>query len=421
MENYFKQLNKALKKISLSSEEKSAMRERLTVFMKEHPIRHTESPIQKSPLHSSFTYAYNIRRFVGVGLVILLAFGTTTAFASEQALPGSPLYPLKLSIENVQQRIIEDTSPKKTIFAIERLERRLAEAEQLAANDVIDEKTHQKIADRFEEHLATLESVSTSAENADVQADFEATLAVHEAVLTSLKKSKGAPLDALIEKVQTKRMAFVENALRPTVATLESAATTQHDGATMQSMSLQRYSNDPEDTGTDNHDIAIMAISQEEPLPTDVSTISNSDSRTILALPPQQNIATTKESAHSTLGRAKEVIEKSAQSETSNALFTKATQLYKEADALLQEGSIEKARELFVQSERYARKIIAALNTQKRVNFTIPPEVLYDSIEHTEYTELPLEREPLLPTQEQPEVESLEEREPGSAGGYNPL
>lgn len=68
----------------------------------------------------------------GVALVLVLALGTTAAYASEASLPGDPLYPLKRGLEAASLTLSLSEEGHENLTATY-ADRRLSELEQLAA------------------------------------------------------------------------------------------------------------------------------------------------------------------------------------------------------------------------------------------------------------------------------------------------
>src|SRR3989344_7355021 len=111
-----------LKKLSLTSQEKQAMRSRLIMA-----IQATRSP-KKSVL---VAFASLIARPLAAALVIVLVISGGTAFAAEGTLPGDLLYPLKINFNEEVTSAVLSRVGGNAYWQITRAERRLEEAEQL--------------------------------------------------------------------------------------------------------------------------------------------------------------------------------------------------------------------------------------------------------------------------------------------------
>lgn len=67
----------------------------------------------------------------GLLLIFVLAFGSTTAYASESALPGDPLYAVKRSLEDIRLQLSPTTAGDRALLG-EFADRRVDEIETLA-------------------------------------------------------------------------------------------------------------------------------------------------------------------------------------------------------------------------------------------------------------------------------------------------
>lgn len=147
------QLLKPLRGMSLSQSEK----ERTRVFLEEYIAFR---PARRSPTRSPLTvlsYPW-LHPVPFLAALMLVVTTTSAAFASEGALPGDLLYPVKVHVTEEARAALARTPEKRADWAIERAERRIAEAAQLAAEDMLEESARVELAERAEQHLATAES-----------------------------------------------------------------------------------------------------------------------------------------------------------------------------------------------------------------------------------------------------------------------
>lgn len=101
MEKYLKKLAKRHRSIVLTDRERAEMRLDLAAFMDEHPVRapflvRSSSFIANTWGILSSQHAYVGYRLAALSLVIVLVAGVGTTYAAENALPGDPLYGIKV-------------------------------------------------------------------------------------------------------------------------------------------------------------------------------------------------------------------------------------------------------------------------------------------------------------------------------------
>ncbi len=120
------------------------------------------------------------------GLFLLLILGTTSfyAYASNDILPGSQLYPVKIALEKIEQKMTPNNSAK--IANLEKFsERRLSEAVSLSQKE---QKTTQE-AQRI---------------NEDIKKNIAAEVSNHEAVVGHLNQLADSPkAQSLINEAKT--------------------------------------------------------------------------------------------------------------------------------------------------------------------------------------------------------------------------
>ncbi len=114
----------------LTSAEKERMYTFLTSYIAHKPIR--TKAIERSPWFIGIAFLRPLP-LIAFSLIILLSGGTV--FAAEHALPGDALYPIKVSITEEVRAALIVSSEKQALWAVERAERRIAEATLLMAED----------------------------------------------------------------------------------------------------------------------------------------------------------------------------------------------------------------------------------------------------------------------------------------------
>ena len=191
-------------KLSMAPHEKNAMREDLKLFMSEHPARlraargQAHAPLLVrafARLESAFVHVrFTHMQPTLAALVLVLCVGVGTSYAAEGALPGDPLYGIKININESVHGALAISNTAKAQWNAARAARRLEEAESLAAvgkltSDVSSEiKTHlEQSTKEFDQSVSAIaETVNGAPEVAEVQSDFEATLTAHAQVLADI-------------------------------------------------------------------------------------------------------------------------------------------------------------------------------------------------------------------------------------------
>lgn len=220
-----------LKEATLTDAEKTRLRNALKLFMSEHPavaplfVRLTDRFADRL---ASFGDALASRHFMNaqfasVALVLVLFVGIGTSFAAEGALPGDPLYAVKIYVNEQVRGALAVSEASKAQWNVEQVSRRLAEAETLAAQDRLSEVARTQIelslnesVKEFDENVSKLaKSESGPLAAAAVRSDLEASLMNHEQALTSLsiERPHATPtLSPIIETVRARTLALREHA-----------------------------------------------------------------------------------------------------------------------------------------------------------------------------------------------------------------
>ena len=137
MDQKFKQFLNSLRQITLRSEEKLAMRERLAAQMKASGL------IQPAPARTGWSHFE--WRLALMPLVAVLIIGGTISSAAERALPGQFLYPVKLKVNESLGRLFTGSSPEEVLtHETGLLEKRLEEAERLDSLNKLDQDNELK-------------------------------------------------------------------------------------------------------------------------------------------------------------------------------------------------------------------------------------------------------------------------------------
>ena len=146
-------------------------------------------------------------------LILGLLIGGGVSIAAEQSLPGDALYPIKISVNETVRGGLSFSSESKASFEVKKAEKRLIEAEELAAEGKLNADTRAQIEanfDRFAERVA-VRIAEVQKENpeaaAEIAARFETALSAHEATLAQLAVNASADaktaVTGLVAKVKT--------------------------------------------------------------------------------------------------------------------------------------------------------------------------------------------------------------------------
>ena len=164
--------------VSLTHEEKNALRTSVVHFMHEHPAPAASSLL----VRMSFMFTH-VRYAVPVALIFMLVVGSGTAYAAEGALPGQPLYGVKVGVNEKVAIALASTPEAKTKVIASQALRRITEAQTLVARGQLDATTTAEVTARFEEksqelvtRIAELDTEKNHAAAAHISAEFEGAL-----------------------------------------------------------------------------------------------------------------------------------------------------------------------------------------------------------------------------------------------------
>lgn len=186
MNNLHEKLNRETDHIRLSHAEKNAMR--AAIFGLSGQGAPSPMRVERTPY--AFLSQPWMRAFAAV-LVVIFA-GGGTAFASQGALPGQPLYAIKTNVvEPVKVALASSPAAKAAVHAQIAAER-VAEAETLAQKGTLDATTSAELAANFESHAESAVMLADAASSTDpaaavqVRAQLAADSSVGSAVLVAL-------------------------------------------------------------------------------------------------------------------------------------------------------------------------------------------------------------------------------------------
>ncbi len=190
-----------LKKIRLSPAEKAAVFARLSAHMEAHP------PLIVSPWRvyvSRFSSRYAI-----AALLLVVLTGGSAAYASEGALPGDLLYPVKLYVMEPATSAMTFGAVPQARWEAQVALRRLQEAETLAAQgrltiaDVQTLQTNfQKSAETFNTIVQKAASTTPTVALVNAAVDFEAGVNAHAQILSVIGGAATSSLASDVASLQ---------------------------------------------------------------------------------------------------------------------------------------------------------------------------------------------------------------------------
>lgn len=214
MNKLFKEVQKEIKKVSLTNTEKEVMLSHiLTHASPEERIGTIRQPSQKILSYSFTTLFMQPRAVAFVLLFSIITSTTATSAFAEKALPGDILYPVKTKITEPARGLLVTTQEAKVVWQERLTERRLTEAEEVINRGNLDQKTRELIErsvdtqiDTFTEAVTKLSDDTPQGEDKAMRASqatlrVEAVLLAHQEVLSGKHKKQQEEDPALMSVV----------------------------------------------------------------------------------------------------------------------------------------------------------------------------------------------------------------------------
>jgi len=191
MDKGFKQLFEEARKLKLGLEEKTQIREKLFQFMKSNPL--SETP--RIPITAL------LRRYaVAFTALLIIIGGSGMSVAAEGSTPDSILYPIKKHFNERAKDYLVFSDKAKLQWEIRKVERRLEEAEKLAAKESLRAEHMKYLEEDFEKRaqivnskIAEFELQKKMIDAAEFSSHFETSLRAHDYILTKIIASKTIP------------------------------------------------------------------------------------------------------------------------------------------------------------------------------------------------------------------------------------
>lgn len=187
----------------MRQDENASLRSGVVRFMEEHPVsfeiaeRHI---LQRSKEYYSRSWLSLLYKPMASSIVIALVVvlgGSGLSVAAEGALPGEPLYAVKIHVNENIRSTFNTSIESKANWEVKRTERRLEEAEVLAAQGKLDSKTSAEISENFakqaeraSETIRVLETKGRINTAAQVSSEMETSLSAHTKILGTITAKK---------------------------------------------------------------------------------------------------------------------------------------------------------------------------------------------------------------------------------------
>lgn len=231
MNNFYQKIQNAAHRLRLTPTEKQHMRVALYEAMKQSPATASGGVPQDAGMRVvKSPYVFVSPRFAGAFAVLLiLILGSGTAYAAQGALPGSPLYPVKVNVNDAVRVALATTPQQKALANAAVAQERLDEAQALEAQGRLDATTTAELQQNFDEHAAIAIALAASSTPAPLavagSAPFEASTTVSPEEETA---SSSAEASTTSSSARARFMArpFMKASTSTTTASTSPAAST---------------------------------------------------------------------------------------------------------------------------------------------------------------------------------------------------
>ncbi len=161
MINNERELFQGLKDLTLSEKARTHMRSELSAYADMHTLPETESAPFNSISFVTGIFSTSRPLMAGAFAIIFVITSTSaTAFASEKALPGDVLYPIKVGVAEPVASVFAGTGVEKARFHAKLAVKRVEEAKMLEERGALTAEQETELTERF---IAEAERVETLA------------------------------------------------------------------------------------------------------------------------------------------------------------------------------------------------------------------------------------------------------------------
>lgn len=246
----------AAKALRLSQKEAQTAQKRLHAFMDAHPVNMAKAMHRKEQMQGgwvSMRSLFSLRYGPILAAVLLLVgAGGGISYAAESALPGDPLYGVKVHVNEAVKASLAFTPQAKASVNAQIAAERINEAEALAAKGKLTTDTNASLIAAFQAHVDTARTaIDDVAKEGNAQvattlnADMQKLLEDHTALLHSLEqKDDGSTSHSEIAVV----LQNVEDATQQTIAFKKSL---DGDGQIALNVALPFAATNSETSGSD--------------------------------------------------------------------------------------------------------------------------------------------------------------------------
>ncbi len=186
-EGFFIQIVKKAGEMRLSPEKKAAFRQELELAMAVQPLPRRESVVFAVP---DWLRAHGLAFACSMAGVVVIVSGTGVSLAAEQSLPGDRLYPVKTEVNERLKGAFLLTPEAKITWEMERVERRLTEADELSSEGRLADDVRSMIEDDATEHADRAEELASDDEKGHVEEQIKEMLESRTRVKASFEKRK---------------------------------------------------------------------------------------------------------------------------------------------------------------------------------------------------------------------------------------
>jgi hypothetical protein len=191
MDKFLEKL-KSISRITMEPSRKEFLRGRLVQFMDARAL-------VAEPVSVPFGSIFARRLLVPAGaFALLILVGGGSTLAAESALPGDPLYIVKLKVNEPLIGALKVSDMAKTEWHTEVAVRRLEEADKLAISNKLNDGAKDQIEGNFKrssavatERIAALSEKGDTVAASNINTKFESSLKAHSEILAKLGERQG--------------------------------------------------------------------------------------------------------------------------------------------------------------------------------------------------------------------------------------
>ena len=203
-----------MKSLVLDDAKKSEIKEHIVTYMKMHSVREVETPRLKVQNRGNVLFFNTQHMYAKIATILILLSGSGTVFAAENTIPGDPLYPVKVNINEPVRGALAVGAEAKANWATEVAERRLDEASRLAVHGTLSTSTEANLEARFtaqtekiKEQIAKLQADGKTEIASGLSTRLESAIQIHSQILDRINEdeddAKKQDLKPLIQELKT--------------------------------------------------------------------------------------------------------------------------------------------------------------------------------------------------------------------------